>query len=105
MSYPIILSQGWSHVAEKIDDEIARARRRFPEGDMLFAALVEEVGETAEALIEFSRRGTPSQKRAVSLDDVRKELVQVAAMAIRLRVEGDRYYDFEGDASMEGREV
>lgn len=61
-------------------NEVEFARRKFPSNKVLFAALVEEVGEVAKALQDETR------ERLIS------ELVQVAAMALRLAVEGDPAY-------------
>jgi NTP pyrophosphatase (non-canonical NTP hydrolase) len=63
-----------------LSSEVARARNKFPTNDLLFAALVEEVGEVAKALQDETR------------ERVYEELVQVAAMALRLAVEGDPVY-------------
>lgn len=63
-----------------IGKEVKNAREQFPSNEKLLAALVEEVGELAQAMIEDD--GTAEE-----------EAVQVAAMAIRLIEEGDS--DFE----------
>lgn len=63
-------------------EEIRRARGMFPGATMNFAALIEEVGELAAALIERGRGKATDE-------DVFKEAVQVAAMAIRVLEEGD----------------
>ena len=60
--------------------EVEFARKKFPSNALLFAALVEEVGEAAKALQDETR------ERLVA------ELIQVAAMALRLAVEGDPAY-------------
>lgn len=60
-----------------IYDEIQRARKLFPESDGLLAALTEEVGELAKALLD-----EPWER-------VWKEAVQVAVMAARIATEGD----------------
>ncbi|MFP4615551.1 MAG: hypothetical protein ACLFRB_06715 [Thiohalorhabdus sp.] len=62
-----------------VQDEIKEARTKFPGNGRQFTALVEEVGELAEALLEH---GSGSER-------VREEAVQVAAMAQRVAVEGD----------------
>lgn len=80
---PIILNSGWSKLAVEIDNELVRARSKFPENLFLLPALVEEVGEAAKALMEHSR------DEDVSNEDIRKELIQVATVAIRLTTEGD----------------
>ena len=57
--------------------EINRARSKFPRPDGLLAALTEEVGEVARALLDKP------------WSEVYAECVQVAAMAQRLAEEGD----------------
>ncbi len=65
----------------EIEAEVQSAREKFPGKNMTFAALIEEVGELATATFEESA------------DHVRKEAVQVAAMAMRLVLDGDYSYD------------
>lgn len=62
-------------------EEICRAREKFPKNAHMLAALVEEVGELAKALLE----GEPNE-------DIRKEALQVACVAIRIAEEGDADY-------------
>lgn len=62
-----------------IKDEVARARKKHP--IVYFAALAEELGEVAEAMM---KHGSMS-------DRAREELVQVAATAVRLIEEGDPF--------------
>ena len=57
--------------------EVRSARRKFPNPNLSFAALVEEVGEIAKALLS-------EDWKAVSA-----ECVQAATMALRVAVEGD----------------
>lgn len=66
----------------EIRDEVERARAKFPGRGHLTAALMEEVGEVAKALLE----GEP-------VESLRAECVQVACVAIRIAEEGDE--DFE----------
>lgn len=91
MSYPITLSQGWSTMAEEIDAEIARARKKFPRPDYLVTALTEEHGEAVRAVLEYLHEPTVQR-----LADVRKELIQTAAMCIRLAQEGDPKHQLPG---------
>jgi hypothetical protein len=57
--------------------EVIRARTKFPGGKLLLPALVEEVGELAQALLQ--------QKPP---EEILKEAVQVACVAIRIMEEG-----------------
>lgn len=66
---------------ESVRQEILRAQRLFPSNSLATIALTEEVGELAKAVLDESA------------DDVRTEAVQVAAMAFRVGVEGDRSAD------------
>lgn len=61
-----------------IDAEVMRARSKFPGNRFLLAALTEEVGELAQAMLQDKSR-----------DEIRKEAVQVACVAIRIIEEGD----------------
>jgi hypothetical protein len=54
----------------------------------MLAALTEEVGELAQALIDHSRGKTTASH-------VFKEAIQVAAMAIRVAEEGDASFPYE----------
>lgn len=63
-------------------EEMLRARKKFPSNRFLLAALQEEVGELAAALL---------QKEGV--ERVRHEAIQVATVAIRIAEEGDRVFD------------
>ena len=60
-----------------IRNELLRARAKFPGDNVTMLALMEEVGELAKASFEECR------------DNVRKEAVQVAVMAIRMVLDGD----------------
>lgn len=63
---------------EKVQIEVGHARAKFPDADMVNAALVEEVGELSTALM------------CEPWTNVVAEAVQVAAMACRLATEGDQ---------------
>lgn len=65
------------HFLAEVRAEVARARSKFPGNDLTTIALTEEVGELAKALLDES----PSR--------VRSEAVQVAAMAVRVAIDGD----------------
>jgi NTP pyrophosphatase (non-canonical NTP hydrolase) len=70
-------------VLKMVTDELESARRAFPGSTHMLAALVEEVGELAQAIMQHDR------KQGTSVHEVLREAVQVACMAIRLAVEGD----------------
>lgn len=68
-------------LAAEILAELRRAREKFPGNNVMTLALVEEVGELAKATFEESR------------DRVRQEAIQVAVMAMRVVLDGDRTLD------------
>ena len=79
-----------SSLAE-LEAEVERARRKFPGNRHLLAALTEELGEVANAILEHGN----GQR-------MREEAVQVACVAMRLYEEGDP--DFDGPAQGSGTE-
>lgn len=58
--------------------EVLKARLKFPGNRHLLAALTEEVGELAQAMLQGKPR-----------DEIEKEAIQVACVAIRIIEEGD----------------
>lgn len=70
-----------------LDTEVGRARGKFPGNRFLLAALTEEVGELASAILQ--RQGP---------DEVRKEALQVACVALRILEEGDSAFSDVTDA-------
>ena len=66
----------------EIGEEVEEARKLFPAPNLTLAALMEEVGELAEALL-----------KGHGAAHVRGEAVQVAAMAIRVALDGDPSFD------------
>jgi NTP pyrophosphatase (non-canonical NTP hydrolase) len=72
-----------------IRDELKAAREAFPGKTHMLTALVEEVGEVAKAMMEHDR------KEGTSVQQVLREAVQVASMAIRIAVEGDDNFLYE----------
>jgi len=63
---------------ESVEAEIYSATKKFPYPNPNLAALMEEVGELAKAMLEKE-----------PFDNIFKEAVQVAAMAARCAIEGD----------------
>jgi hypothetical protein len=68
---------------EEILHELARARAKFPSQGVwkTLAALTEEVGELNETVLQIFADTNPKGK---TIQDIRKEAVQVAAMAMRI---------------------
>lgn len=68
-----------------VASEIKRARAKFPGGRFMLAALVEEVGELAEAIAAGDREA------------ISREAIQVAAVAVRIAEDGDKTtYQIDG---------
>lgn len=75
-------------IGQDISKEINFARKKFPGRKYMLAALVEEVGELHQAMIDHSRGKQTSS-------DVYAEAIQVAAMAIRIAQEGDAEFPYQ----------
>ena len=69
----------------EITEELERARSKFPKSRATMVALMEEVGELAKAMMDESA------------ENVRNEAIQVAVMAIRTALDGDRSLDILRD--------
>lgn len=78
----------------EVGREVARARAKFPSNEHLLAALVEEVGELAQALLQ----GQPAP-------EVVAEAIQVAAVAVRIVEEGDADFGAWCTACYQARSV
>lgn len=75
--------------------EVIRSSQKFPNSDLVFAALIEEVGELGQALLERERHLRDGKRVGKwTHANLVAEAVQVAAMACRLAVEGDPHYPF-----------
>ena len=66
-------------IIEDLSSELIRARNKFPNGHNLNLALLEEFGECVQA-----------QLQNLGQQKIRKEAIQVMAMAVRIIEEGDR---------------
>jgi NTP pyrophosphatase (non-canonical NTP hydrolase) len=69
---------------QRIELEVQEARTKFPGTKHLLAALVEEVGELAKALLQDK-----------PIEDIQEEATQAAAVAIRIIEEGDSAFDLK----------
>ena len=76
-------------LATMIRGELRAARAQFPGTTHMLAALMEEVGELAQAMMEHDRDGSQT------VPMVMREAVQVAAMAIRIATEGDENFAYQ----------
>lgn len=73
---------------DAIEFQLDIARTKFPNNKHQFAALSEEFGEVANALLE--------RDYGNALDrDVWNECAQAAAMCMRVAVEGDKSFKYE----------
>ena len=80
-----------------IEAEYAYATAKFPGNNDNLTALIEEVGELANALLE-QKRGKKSH------EDVYNEAKQVASMAVRImRTGDDAFPDFHPESGYRGR--
>jgi hypothetical protein len=81
-----------------VEHELRRARGKFPGSNLVLAALAEEVGELAQAMLK-RRAGKMTDQ------DVWNEAVQVATMALRCAVEGDPSFNAVAYSEPSGRGV
>jgi NTP pyrophosphatase (non-canonical NTP hydrolase) len=72
-------------VLKDVKTEIGRAREKFPKSTDLLPALVEEVGELSQALLQ--QKHEPNKDKGSV--DIYKEAIQVACAALRLATEGE----------------
>lgn len=66
----------------EIREELSRARAKFPGRNLTLVALMEEVGELANAAMDKPR------------EEVFREAVQVAVMAMRVWLDGDHSVEY-----------
>lgn len=72
------MTQETKFFLEAVEAEIQKATSKFPWPNPNLAALMEEVGELAQAFLQNKPH-----------DEIFKEAVQVATMAARCAIEGD----------------
>lgn len=78
--------KGVGYFLDDVDLESIEAERKFPYPNPNLAALMEEVGELAQAMLQGKTQ-----------DEIYREAVQVATMAMRCALEGDPQFK-RGDA-------
>ena len=71
---------------QDVGDEVVRARQKFPSSNLVLAALTEELGELAQAMLKVAAGKWPEER-------IWEEAVQVAAVAMRVATEGDPSFD------------
>lgn len=72
--------------------EVDMARTKFPSSNLSTLALMEEVGELAQAVLKHAAAVTSGQHETridARKGELRREAVQVAVMAMRIALEGD----------------
>ena len=76
-------------IISRVRGELDAARKQVPGSTHMLAALMVEVGELAQAMMEHDRDGSQTTQ------EVLREAIQVAAMAIRVAAEGDENFVYE----------
>lgn len=80
-----------AQAAEDALSEAMGAAKKFPNNNYMMTATGEEFGELCKALMEHTRDGSASPQ------EVYTEAMQLAAMAMRIAVEGDADYKYAYD--------
>lgn len=75
-------------VITMVRGELDAARKKFPDNLHQLVALMEEVGELAQAMMEHDRDGSQT------IQMVLRKAVQVASKAIRVATEGDENFAY-----------
>ena len=83
-----------------VQAEVERARKLYPSNKHMLAALFEEIGEAAQALIDHDVKAIASDgSPKATPEDIYKELVQSAAMCLRVAIDADPSFGYRGPAS------
>ncbi len=92
MSYGLQLHNDWDNIAREVDDEVTRARKKFPSSKHVVLAMAEESGELVRAAL-----GHMYKPGAANVANVRKEAIQTIAMCVRILQEGDATIGLPGE--------
>lgn len=87
------------NVMTDIENELSKARFKFPKCADTLPALMEEVGELAQAMIQ--QKHEPNKN--ICHENIYKEAVQVACMAIRIATEGDTNFPYHPESGYRGK--
>lgn len=82
-----MVTESDNDILVSVRQELRDAREEHPTNEDQLAALSEELGELCKALLHHKHEDG-------SEDEVRKEAIQVAAMAVRVATEGDHSYPY-----------
>lgn len=89
------------NVLADLEAELSKARSKFPGNEDLDNALTEEVGELNQALLQ--QKHEPDKK--VTHEDIYKEAIQVACVAIRIATEGvPNFPKYDPESGYRGKE-
>lgn len=91
---PLLAMAAVPDFMERVREELARARAKYPGNVLMLAALTEELGELAEAVGDAELLLPYSPGREGAELAVHEEAVQVAAMACRVATEGDSAFTY-----------
>ena len=87
-----------ANLHKEIEAELARARDKFPEQNVwvMLAALTEEVGELNQAILQYNEKlSSSATEDFIRNQEIKKEAVQVAVMAIRVALDCDLYFPWD----------
>lgn len=80
--------------------ELKKAREKFPLSTDSLPALMEEVGELSQSLLQHKHEPNKGQTH----ENIYAEAIQVAVMAIRIATEGDRNFPYHPESGSKGRD-
>lgn len=83
-----------------IQVELAKARSKFPGTVDIMTALGEEFGELCQALLQHKHE----PHKNITHEDIYKEAIQTAVMAIRVASEGDPSFPYDPERGYRGKD-
>lgn len=86
-------------VISDIEAELAKARQKFPGTEDITDAITEELGELCKAKLEMKHE----PEKGVTHEDIYKEAIQVAVMAIRFATEGQEGHQYHPESGYRGK--